>query len=472
MNNNRPTSNDRLRNIVRDYARKNAEQGRAFQQLYDPKSGNDLIDRLKMLGDNLLPSKSQLEAISTKAAEFGLGAVLSAHDHQAKAALEHELGRNLTDEEFSDLTNVGRTAFAKADRNDRSDATAIEAAGQRLREIGVSEPDGLGAAPDDGSRGKASFLKQLSNAFPDMRESDEQNGLPSRDEDAEPRDSFSGSQPDGDLRGGGVPEAPDDSASADADREARAVEQKASTMLADFDETEAILLTPVDRWSEGDMKRLLSGPGYRSADRETRDAHRDRVALWHGFRYGNDPVRQDGTGRMIQPVPKRPVPAERPALTTAEGQPFARALQSIASFLSAAGATQGPSGAVKRLQVGLNRLNEAEAGGKDARDGNARPANGRREPRDPYKAADDARNLAPGGAPGAEKPLKIDGDLGPKTAAATRRALARHGSVAVETTVQEVEEDGAPTPLAASSSGGAHAARRPRDGFGDPALLA
>lgn len=66
------------------------------------------------------------------------------------------------------------------------------------------------------------------------------------------------------------------------DREAAAFARTAEATLGAVDETAEILLTPLDRWPEADMRRLLSDPGYWGADRALRDGYRDRVALWHG----------------------------------------------------------------------------------------------------------------------------------------------------------------------------------------------
>ena len=128
-----------------------------------------------------------------------------------------------------------------------------------------------------------------------------------------------------------------------------------------------------------------------------------------------------------------------------------------------ASAARGRTDAVKRLQTGINRLNGEEG---------ARQPKSAKTLRDPYKAADDANNLAPGGVPGADKPLKVDGVLGHKTAASTRRALARHGGNAVETAFQTARDDEETPVFSAPIDGGGVSSRRPRDGFGDPALLA
>jgi len=230
--------------------------------------------------------------------------------------------------------------------------------------------------------------------------------------------------------------------------------------MANLDEEEAVLLRSVDDWSEADVNRLLKSNDYWSPDARIRTRQRDQVAIWYGLNYANNASRRDQTGRLLAPLPVRAIPKPSQPIVAADGEPFSNAVGALAEALGGVTRSNGAASAIRALQRGLNGLEAA--------------ASPKRRSGDPYRVADDPDFRRPIGARDSDRPLKEDGLLGPKTAAATRRALARHGRKPVEDALRmnaEGSERRTGVPAVERESEALLGPRKPRDGFGGSALL-
>jgi len=191
---------------------------------------------------------------------------------------------------------------------------------------------------------------------------------------------------------------------------------------------ETVLLKEPADWTEGEMRTVLRSDAYWTGEEGERTRRRDAVARWHGLFYGNEPARRDGTGRMIEPAFKIDPPAAAAPPRTREGEPLADALRGTLEAVGREAKKAGPMEAVRRLQAGLNRMTGRAA---------AQPKPDRRRLRDPYEDEP---------TPRVER-LRVDGDLGPKTAEATRRAVVRFGRKPVEAELRRPAEAQEPDPL-------------------------
>jgi hypothetical protein len=192
------------------------------------------------------------------------------------------------------------------------------------------------------------------------------------------------------LRKGWRPGEPISYPAPDRDRPPKDDPPGASLSLAEPESdnaSESTLLKPVEDLTEGEVHRAMASDAYWNAGDPDRPAVLEKVAAWHDHVYGTAPQKRDATGRGVEPVAKNPPPETVRPLRTPQGETVAAALTKLGAVLNqAAAGGLGPARAVKGLQRGLTLT--AKAG---------------------------------------ETRLKIDGDLGPKTKAATRRALATKG---------------------------------------------
>jgi hypothetical protein len=121
--------------------------------------------------------------------------------------------------------------------------------------------------------------------------------------------------------------------------------------------------------------------------------------------YGNAPVIADETGRFMPPLVKRAAPDEPVPARSADGMDLSRAVLRLAEQVADIAETWGSRDAVRALQRGLTILEHAAS---------AAQSHGEK-----------ARVPLPSG-------LKDDGDPGPRTCEALRRATARFGASKVE----------------------------------------
>ncbi|WNK00103.1 hypothetical protein L2D14_01435 [Thalassospiraceae bacterium LMO-JJ14] len=144
-----------------------------------------------------------------------------------------------------------------------------------------------------------------------------------------------------------------------------------------------LMLKPVDDLTEDEAKAL----GQWSWKLKSNDPRRLEIEnLRRGFyvlNYGDKPVDNDATGRMIAPEPVRKMPEKPKALASPNGEPVADALQRFAARIAKPVHDDGETNVVKALQSGLSMFGDV---------------------------------------------LKVDGVSGPKTKAALKRTVARHGA--------------------------------------------
>ena len=305
------------------------------------------------------------------------------------------------------------------DLNTPNEDRGIDAAGRRalnaLRQGGaVARPPAGSTSVDDGTRGWGEPGEPEDPWTPP-----EDRGAPANTKTRERKERR-------DMRGGRTSEV-DPAPERDVE-----LEQSALRELSAISAEEAVRLKPSPWWTEPEMRGQMRHRDYWSADPSVREPLHDQVAGWHSVHFGDAPVRRDGTGRMIEPAIKIQPPVQPIEPKTADGAPLIQAVGRIAQGLAVASATLGRPAAVQRFQTGLNRLKAAE---------------------DEEKAARPKERKAVHRPDAAHKPpaldrVKEDGVFGPKTAAATRKALAARGSRAVE------------------------AAAEDRDPFGDPSFMA
>ena len=189
-----------------------------------------------------------------------------------------------------------------------------------------------------------------------------------------------------------------------------------------------LLKNPAD-WTDAERRAVMGDVAYLNPAHPDHQRAHDGTAGFYAAIYGTEPSKTDASGKTIEPAPKRPVRPEPAPIMTVEGEELERAADNLADALDAAGRTQGPTEAVRRLQKGVNRLVDRDA-----------PAP--TPPRDPARFyAEAAERAAPRPAR-----LKEDGIFGPKTADATAKALVRFGRRPVEAPLlAEASHRAAPT---------------------------
>ncbi len=180
------------------------------------------------------------------------------------------------------------------------------------------------------------------------------------------------------------------------------------------------MLKPPETWTEPEMQAVMREAAYWANPGGRASPERAAVTRWFDHVYTTAPVRRDATGRMRQPAPVRPAPQTPQPAREPDGRDLRGGLGQIAQALAGAAATLGYPGAVRGLQRGLARLDPPER-------------------------------------PGATPP-KVDGDFGPKTRRAVRRATAQHGRAAVAGSLARggIEEE---AEAARRDRGGAEAGR-------------
>ena len=83
------------------------------------------------------------------------------------------------------------------------------------------------------------------------------------------------------------------------------------------EEVEEVLLKPVDRWTEREMKTLMADPDYWRAAGPRGRLLQDKARAWHDHFFGTGPAPEDETGRMLPSRPLRPIPtAPAPTMIT------------------------------------------------------------------------------------------------------------------------------------------------------------
>ena len=244
---------------------------------------------------------------------------------------------------------------------------------------------------------------------------------------------------------------------------------------------EDLMLKPVDDLTEGEAKALGEWSWKLPSNDPRRLDVEDRRRDFYRLNYGEGPAKTDETGRMVAPEPVRDVPSKPKGLAMPDGAPVSDGLKRIADKLARPVNDDGETNVVKALQTGLSMLGErlkidgvsgpktqaavkrtvakrgagkaeeafaagrfkrfAEteraAGGsasglKTTVEKDVQPLFGATKPKVAAETLQESLNDLSAKAAKernkpAPEPLKIDGDIGPKTTDAFRSALADNG---------------------------------------------
>ncbi len=150
---------------------------------------------------------------------------------------------------------------------------------------------------------------------------------------------------------------------------------------------DTMLLKPVEDLTFEEMQNLGMESWRLQTNDPTRREIEDKRRAFYSKIFGDDPVEEDATGRMIDPQPKRTLPEKAVPLKTPAGETVTDSLKKFAGNLASALDEDGQTSVAKAVQLGVNKL-------------------------------------------GAR--LKVDGVSGPKTKAAVTRTLAKHGRAKAE----------------------------------------
>lgn len=146
---------------------------------------------------------------------------------------------------------------------------------------------------------------------------------------------------------------------------------------------EDLMLKPVDDLTEDEAKALGQWSWKLKSNDPRRLEIENRRRGFYVLNYGDKPVDNDVTGRMIAPEPVRKMPEKPKALATPNGELVSNALQRFAARIAKPVHDDGETNVVKALQSGLSMLGDV---------------------------------------------LKVDGVAGPKTKAALKRTVAKRGA--------------------------------------------
>lgn len=175
--------------------------------------------------------------------------------------------------------------------------------------------------------------------------------------------------------------------------------------LATLHPGKSVLLKPVDKWTESEMKDVLNSAQGDFTGRQSGDplkAHMyERVQDRHTSVYGDGEQRYDG-GKPVEPQPVREVSDLPAPHLTKEGEDLWKASTRMGDKIGTIAEADGYEPTVKGLQRGLNILNASQ------------PLPERSEAWGPYTR---------------QEALKVDGEYGPKTDFAMKDTPARHGEI-------------------------------------------
>ncbi len=249
------------------------------------------------------------------------------------------------------------------------------------------------------------------------------------------------------------------------------------------DDFDTLLLKSPDILTEAEVTQLSHHAFALKSNDPRKKAAEDLRRDFYDFAYSTDPAEFDTTGRMVTPTPKTAIPADPQPAKTSSGEELKTALGRVASNVANAAARNGKAPAVMALQAGLQLLGErlkvdgdpgpktrgaltrsvAKQGADKAQDAFAlgqvqqfakaernggsasglkdtvkksvQPLFGRAAPKVAAETLQESLNELQAkrlanrveSDASATPPLKIDGDIGPKTTDAFRLALAHDG---------------------------------------------
>ncbi|MCW9045800.1 MAG: hypothetical protein OQK35_05655 [Alphaproteobacteria bacterium] len=117
--------------------------------------------------------------------------------------------------------------------------------------------------------------------------------------------------------------------------------------------SELLLKQPQD-WTEEEVLEVMKSQDYGAIGSPQRKRAFSKVQSWFEHHYGNEPVRHDSSGKMIQPKFKT-LPNQRAVpVKTSDGYELPKAMDKIGKMVAQMAVQKGLSQAVGNLQTGLN----------------------------------------------------------------------------------------------------------------------
>lgn len=171
---------------------------------------------------------------------------------------------------------------------------------------------------------------------------------PEKPDELNEDDNDDGDAPQQPPTSGDTPEADTPSASASEDLSATRFG------FGDPDAVETVLLKPIEDVTEAEIRRASGTDAYWRAGDADFNALREKVGSWYQHVYGTDTVTRDGTGRQVAAAPKNPPPSAPKPLRTVDGETLETATRALSNAVSGLAKRIGGGPAVRRLQQGLN----------------------------------------------------------------------------------------------------------------------
>lgn len=122
--------------------------------------------------------------------------------------------------------------------------------------------------------------------------------------------------------------------------------------LSDADDSspEDIIFKPTEALTENEAQNASKFAWFDTNDQDLKDKINEKVAAFYSLNYGDQSVKYDAAGRMIDSGAKRDIPLEPTLIRTADGYDLDKAKQQLIFTL----ADKTPRHSVQSLQRGLN----------------------------------------------------------------------------------------------------------------------
>ncbi len=113
-------------------------------------------------------------------------------------------------------------------------------------------------------------------------------------------------------------------------------------------------------WTEEEAKTVIGDYTMRKSHDPMGDYLRAQATDHFRQTYGTEPLSYDSTGKMIRPQPVRPLDGRPEEATLPDGRKLQKALRDMQDYLAPAFDADGMSNATKAMQSGLNLINGAK----------------------------------------------------------------------------------------------------------------
>ena len=121
---------------------------------------------------------------------------------------------------------------------------------------------------------------------------------------------------------------------------------------------EDILMKKPQDMTEDEVRQIMVARTHAQTDDERQQLFKAEKGFFDHF-FGNEPAPPDAAGRSMEPKPIRPIPENPTAPSATDGQPLELSLKRIGNNVLLDAKGNGLTSAVKRLQGGLNLLGSA-----------------------------------------------------------------------------------------------------------------